>query len=87
MPTGIVWRGSTLLTGCCVVWRDPRNTSNSSEISPETVKWDAFEDFDRGYSEAPCAVIQTELGPLMARNVFERALSFVESHIGALDAI
>lgn len=54
----------------------------ASEISPETLMVNDMEDFDRDWTEEPCVLIQREDGKtLIARNVLERALTFLEERM------
>jgi hypothetical protein len=67
--------------------KTPRLVYSVSEISPEPLMVDDMEDFDRDWTEEPCVLIQRENErPLIARNVLERALKFLEENMSAAGA-
>lgn len=62
--------------------KKPRLIYLASDISPEPLMVDEMEDFDRDWTEEPCVLIQREDGKtLIARNVLERALKFLEERM------
>lgn len=59
-----------------------RLVRSASEVSPGTLMVDDMESFDRDWTTGPCVLIDRGEGrPLIARNVLERALEFLEGHM------
>lgn len=62
--------------------KKPRLVYSASEISPHTLMVDDMESFDRDWTEEPSVLIDRGEGkPLIARNVLERALEFLEGRM------
>lgn len=62
--------------------KKPRLVFAAAEISPQTLMVDDMESFDRDWTTGPCVLIDRgDERPLIARNVLERALAFLEGHL------
>ena len=62
--------------------KTPRLVYSASKVSQQTLMVSDMESFDRDWTTEPCVLIEREgERPLIARNVFERALEFLEGQL------
>lgn len=68
--------------------KTPRLVYSASKVSPQTLMVSDMESFDRDWTTTPCVLIERDgERPLIARNVFERALEFLENRMAEVGAI